>query len=77
MTYSTCTFNAAENEDMIRYILDKFSFMRLVPIDYKVGSSGLPGRGLNDVERDMVCRFDPSGTDDTMGFFVAKFVKAR
>jgi len=77
MTYSTCTFNACENEDMIRYILDEYPCMKLVPIDYSVGGCGLPGRGLNDTERGMVRRFDPSGEEDTMGFFVGKFVKAK
>ena len=75
MTYSTCTFNAAENEDMVRHILDEYPCMKLVPITYNIGYSGLPGRGLSDEERKMVRRFDSSGLDDTMGFFVAKFFK--
>ena len=49
--------------------------MKLLPIEYKIGAMGLPGFGLNDEERGMVRRFDPGGLEDTMGFFVAKFVK--
>ena len=75
LTYSTCTINSSENEKMVRYILDEFPCMSLVPIDYDVGLPGLPFLGLNDVERGMVRRFDPTDTADTMGFFVAKFVK--
>jgi len=76
MTYSTCTFNANENEDMIRYTLESFPCMKLVPIErLKMGLPGLPGRGLDKEQCRMVCRFDPSGVEDTMGFFVAKFIK--
>ena len=74
MTYSTCTINASENEDMVRYVLDSFPCMDLVPIVYKtVGRPGLAGRGLSDKEREMVRRFHPTDDDDTMGFFVANF----
>lgn len=76
MTYSTCTINATENEFMVRWILDNFPNMKLVPVGLKVGTRGLPDVGLNSVERDMVCRFDPSDDDqDMMGFFLSKFVK--
>ncbi len=77
--YSTCTINANENEMMVKYILDNFKFMKLVPISLSVASSfglpGLPYCGLSDEERFMVRRFDPSDKADTMGFFIAKFVK--
>ena len=32
-------------------------------------------RGLSDAHNQLVRRFDPDGPDDTIGFFVAKFVK--
>jgi 16S rRNA C967 or C1407 C5-methylase (RsmB/RsmF family) len=76
MTFSTCTIHAAENEGMVRYILDEHSNMSLVPIDVDFGLPGLPGFGLSEAEQQCVRRFDPSDVAcDTMGFFVAKFVK--
>ena len=39
--------------------------------------SGQPNKGLTEEQCQLVRRFDPSNTSmDTMGFFVAKFVKA-
>ena len=78
MTVSTCTIHWEENEGMVRYVLDGFrGVMQLVPLGEIVegfGLEGLPGVGLNDEERGMVRRFDPSdGKGDTMGFFIAKF----
>jgi hypothetical protein len=32
---------------------------------------------LSDLESNMVQRFDPGGSDDTIGFFVAAFQKNR
>lgn len=77
MTYSTCTFHAMENEEMVAYILSKYKQMELVPIGLDVGLPGLPGVGLNEVQRHSVRRFDPSDAQDTIGFFVAKFQKRR
>lgn len=82
MTYSTCTFHADENERMVRYILDEYSnLLTLVPAlpeATRVGGPGLSGMGLNDTERSYVRRFDPDDSDhDTIGFFVAKFVKQK
>ena len=76
MTFSTCTINADENEKMVKFILSEFPDMKLVPIPSELpGLPGLPGMGLTDEERNMVRRFDPSDKADTMGFFVALFVK--
>lgn len=78
MTYSTCTFHAAENEGMVRHILDTYSEMRLVDAGRDIGQAGLSGVGLRSDECRLVRRFDPSNeVEDTMGFFVAKFVKRR
>lgn len=78
MTYSTCTFNALENEDVVAYILREFQTMELVPIELDIGTPGLAGRGLTDEQCNWIRRFDPSDThSDTMGFFVAKFVKKQ
>jgi len=75
MTYSTCTINASENEDMVMFILSEFPSMKLVPMELP-GLPGLPDRGLTDEECQMVRRFDPCDEGDTMGFFLAKFVKS-
>lgn len=82
MTYSTCTINADENEGMVNHILNTYPCMELLPIelpsswnDKDIGSSGLDGFGLSAEQRNYVRRFDPSGTADTMGFFVALFRK--
>ena len=82
MTYSTCTINADENEGTVSHILKEYPSMELLPIDLplpwrekNLGLPGLDGFGLSDKERDCVCRFDPSSTGDTMGFFVALFQK--
>lgn len=79
LSYSTCTINASENEGIVKFILSEFPCMKLVPIaDYIPGRAGLEGLGLSDEERGMVRRFDPSDTaTDTMGFFVAKFIKIK
>jgi len=78
MTYSTCTINVCENEDMVKYILETFPCMKLVPIQSEIpGLNGLSNRGLSEEECQLVRRFDPSDSDgDTMGFFLAKFIKS-
>lgn len=76
MTYSTCTIHALENEGIVRYLLDEYPGMRLMPIEFPIGLPGLSGYGLDKNERECVRRFDPADTDDTIGFFVAKFQKA-
>ena len=81
MTYSTCTFHADENERMVRYILDQYPELELVPVLPSlnaVGRPGLKGMRLSEIECSYVRRFDPvpSNPDcDTIGFFLAKFKK--
>lgn len=78
MTYSTCTFNSWENEFMVKYILDTHSSMELMKIVIDLGLDGLSNTGLTDEQQECVKRFDPSDENfDTMGFFVAKFVKQK
>ena len=78
MTYSTCTIHAAENEGMVRFIITEFQVMQLVDVGIGLGQPGLPGVGLSESERHLVRRFDPSDREaDSMGFFVAKFVKRK
>ena len=76
ITYSTCTIHSLENEGMVKYIIDKYPNMQLLPISDALGSPGLPGCGLSEEERMHVRRFDPIDEADTIGFFVAKFKKS-
>ncbi|KAK9742254.1 hypothetical protein RND81_03G159000 [Saponaria officinalis] len=82
IVYSTCTINPGENEALVRYALDNYSFLALAAQHPKIGGPGLVGRcemsdgyveeWLRPGEEDLVQRFDPSLTD-TIGFFIAKF----
>lgn len=75
MTYSTCTINASENEEMVKFLLEEFP-CRLESLSHLPGLPGLPDKGLTEEECQMVRRYDPTDTPiDTMGFFVAKFQK--
>lgn len=82
IVYSTCTINPGENEAVVRYALDTYSCLSLVPQNPKLGGPGLIGgqddgvsykKWLREEERHLVQRFDPSGPLDTIGFFIAKF----
>jgi 16S rRNA C967 or C1407 C5-methylase (RsmB/RsmF family) len=77
MTYSTCTIHTSENETMVRYILDEYPMMKLIPIRTPIGGPGWIGFGLSAEECQCVRRFDPTdvSVDDSIGFFVAKFGK--
>jgi 16S rRNA C967 or C1407 C5-methylase (RsmB/RsmF family) len=76
MTYSTCTINSEENEQMVRHILQDYPMMKLQPINANIGQAGLAGAGLSDDDRNKVRRFDPHNIEaDTMGFFLALFQK--
>lgn len=73
-----CMCTAGENEGNVRYVLDKWSQMQLVQQPLVLGGPGLTGPGwLHAKEAVLVQRFDPgsNGSDDTIGFFIAKFVK--
>ncbi|KAG9132191.1 hypothetical protein Leryth_017052 [Lithospermum erythrorhizon] len=83
LVYSTCTINPGENEALVRYALDTYKFLSLAPQHPRVGGPGLVGRcvmsdgyideWLRSGEEDLVQRFDPSSSLDTIGFFIAKF----
>ncbi|KAI3437518.1 uncharacterized protein J3R85_005285 [Psidium guajava] len=83
IVYSTCTINPGENEALVRYALDTYKFLSLVPQHPRVGGPGLVGsfesdgyieEWLKPGEEELVQRFDPSAPLDTIGFFIAKFI---
>lgn len=67
----------------MRYILDRYgSFLQLVAAEPRVGGEGLVGscddqQWLTQEEASLVQRFDPSGDQDTIGFFIAKFIRKQ
>ncbi|KAK1608458.1 hypothetical protein QYE76_032131 [Lolium multiflorum] len=84
IVYSTCTINPGENEGLVRYALDTYKFLSLGSQHPKVGGPGIIGscklpnkayteEWLTEHEAQLVQRFDPSSSLDTMGFFIAKF----
>ncbi|KAL6646447.1 hypothetical protein ACP70R_018055 [Stipagrostis hirtigluma subsp. patula] len=84
IVYSTCTINPGENEALVRYALDTYKFLSLVSQHPKVGGPGIvgsyelfgktyPEKWLTEHEAELVQRFDPSSSLDTIGFFIAKF----
>ncbi|GLT94048.1 hypothetical protein SLE2022_118110 [Rubroshorea leprosula] len=83
IVYSTCTINPGENEALVRYALDTYSFLSLAPQHPRIGGPGLVGccelpdgyieEWLRPGEEELVQRFDPSSLLDTIGFFIAKF----
>ncbi|KAL4856723.1 putative methyltransferase [Chlorella vulgaris] len=86
LVFSTCTINPGENEGNVRWLLDTFPDMRLIPQSPRLGLPGLSGtvtlpdgslqQLLSESEAALVQRFDPSAPLDTIGFFIAKFEKA-
>ncbi|GFN76215.1 ribosomal RNA small subunit methyltransferase b [Plakobranchus ocellatus] len=88
LVYSTCTITLEENEQQVARFLAKRPDMKLVNPHTKLGNDGLGGCDLSDTHRTLVQRFDPSvvmcnldshsrdlHNVDTIGFFIAKFVK--
>uniref|UniRef100_A0A0B6ZLH7 SAM-dependent MTase RsmB/NOP-type domain-containing protein n=2 Tax=Arion vulgaris TaxID=1028688 RepID=A0A0B6ZLH7_9EUPU len=82
LVYSTCTITREENEDQVSKLLAKCPCIELVSTPFKLGGDGLQGSNLTEEQRSMVQRFDPTSTKlkdiynvDTIGFFIAKFVK--
>lgn len=58
----------------VKYALDNLP-LELSPQHPVVGQKGLSGKcGLTEPQADLLQRFDPVGCD-TIGFFIAKFIK--
>uniref|UniRef100_A0A0A9G470 SAM-dependent MTase RsmB/NOP-type domain-containing protein n=1 Tax=Arundo donax TaxID=35708 RepID=A0A0A9G470_ARUDO len=88
IVYSTCTINPGENEALVRYALDTYKFLSLVSQHPKIGGPGIVGscelfnktyteKWLTEHEAELVQRFDPLSSLDTIGFFIAKFEVAQ
>lgn len=76
LVYSTCTVNIAENEEIVAWALEKYPELDLQPATPLYGGPAWPSKGLTEAERNMIQRFGPSESKiDTVGFFIAKFVK--
>ena len=77
--------SAGENEANISFVLQKFKNMQLVPQTPHVAGSGLTGQYIHEdgfreewllpAQAELVQRFDPCSMSDTIGFFIAKFLK--
>lgn len=85
LVYSTCTIVPEENEEMVKWILDNYTDIKLVDTQPKLGLPGLPNCGLNEEQCNKVQRFGPrfmvsspienNVDSDTIGFFIAAFSK--
>lgn len=84
LVYCTCTLTIAENEGMVKWALEKYPNLYLQPQVPHIGGTGLPVDGLSKDQLSMLQRFQPDFKSvdrlrsdvDTIGFFIAKFVKA-
>ncbi|XP_066147003.1 tRNA (cytosine(72)-C(5))-methyltransferase NSUN6 [Euwallacea fornicatus] len=75
LVYSTCTITLGENEGVVSWALRTFDCLELVKPERSYGETGWPGAGLGEEERSKVQRFGPGGQVDSVGFFMACFVK--
>lgn len=85
LVYSTCTITMEENERQVAWMLQKYQNLKLVEQIPHLGDIGRPCKGLKNEHLNNLQRFDPSSAmsqskyftdNDTIGFFIAKFVKA-
>ncbi|XP_032360053.1 tRNA (cytosine(72)-C(5))-methyltransferase NSUN6 isoform X2 [Etheostoma spectabile] len=90
LVYSTCTVTLAENEEQVAWALQTFPCLTLQPQEPHIGAEGMLGAGLSPEQLRLLQRFSPelswdqTGTAaplpcradrDTIGFFIAKFLK--
>ncbi|XP_046678944.1 tRNA (cytosine(72)-C(5))-methyltransferase NSUN6 [Homalodisca vitripennis] len=81
LVYSTCSLTREENEDIVSWALGSFPQLELVPAVPLVGKPGIAQSSLCETDCQKVQRFGPplgdSPEEDTIGFFIAKFVKVK
>ncbi|XP_060082504.1 tRNA (cytosine(72)-C(5))-methyltransferase NSUN6-like [Ylistrum balloti] len=81
LVYSTCTITMEENEELVAWALQTFSCLSLSKMEPHLGSAGRVCAGLGAADRDKLQLFLPgcgdntSPENDTIGFFIAKFLK--
>lgn len=84
LVYSTCTITIEENEAIVAWAVNTFrQQLQLVDQTPHLAGPGWPCVALQDRDRMLLQRFDPSAKYcserpydfDTIGFFIAKFVK--
>ena len=84
LVYSTCTFSIPENEEIVVWALRSFPELSLVGSEPRIGQSGIRVEGMTVEMAANVQRFFlangrkgvPETCDnDSIGFFIAKFVK--
>ncbi|XP_044271977.1 tRNA (cytosine(72)-C(5))-methyltransferase NSUN6 [Tribolium madens] len=76
LVYSTCTITLAENEGIVAWALRNFNLelMEATPI---LAGPGWEGTQLTNEQLKKVQRFGPQQSIDSVGFFIAKFVKVK
>lgn len=75
LVYSTCTITLAENEGITAWALRKFPNLQLIKANPYIGDPGLKGTDLTEDQLKKVQRFGPRSKIDSIGFYIAKFVK--
>lgn len=75
LLYSTCTITLAENEGIITWALRKFPCLELAETKPHLGGPALMCDALNDIQRNYIQRFGPDEEIDSVGFFLALFIK--
>ncbi|OWF36336.1 putative methyltransferase NSUN6 [Mizuhopecten yessoensis] len=82
LVYSTCTITMEENEELVLWALQTFSCLSLATMEPHLGNKGRACAGLSGEDRDKLQLFLPGCDDqispgtDTIGFFIAKFLKS-
>uniref|UniRef100_A0A1A9WS75 SAM-dependent MTase RsmB/NOP-type domain-containing protein n=1 Tax=Glossina brevipalpis TaxID=37001 RepID=A0A1A9WS75_9MUSC len=78
LVYSTCSVTISENEEIVAWALTKHLELELEEAIPILGSKAWPCQGLSERQRSMLQRFCCDTKQyDTVGFFIAKFVKKR
>ncbi|PIK62540.1 putative methyltransferase NSUN6 isoform X1 [Apostichopus japonicus] len=85
IVYSTCSLTTSENEAIVVWALKTFPEIKLEEQTPRLGKPGIRCHGLTDDQANKLQRFWPSSSlasnieancdNDTIGFFIAKFVK--